>query len=231
MARAMTVNSGKAARGILAPPSGQRARTARVALALFGGALLFGALASLADPTRVGVRIALLVTLALALVYLAIVVLAVRSIGQAPPAGPTLDQFLALTPTEFEEVVGELLSRSGYSAVRHVGGAGDLAADLTCRDARGRRVVVQCKRYAPETRVGSQVVQTFMGMVAIHHRADYGILVTTSSFTTPAIELAHEHDFLLLDGPALVKLAADVLGQTEPIEPYDPDLGLDPRIE
>lgn len=201
-----------------------------VATALFAGALLFGSLASLADPYRLGTRLALLALIGLGLLYLGVVAFAVRAALREKAPGPTLESFLALTPTQFEEVVGQLLARSGYSQVRHVGGAGDLGADLVCRDARGRRVVVQCKRYAPEQRVGSQVVQTFLGMVAIHHRAQGGILVTTSGFTTPAQDLAREHDLLLIDGPALVKLAEDVLSQDEPIEAYDPHFAAEPDL-
>lgn len=201
-----------------------------VALALFGGALVFGSLASLADPYRLVTHLALIVVVGLALLYLGCVGLAVRAAFRERVPGPTLEDFLALTPTQFEEVVGKLLARSGYSQVRQVGGAGDLAADLTCRDARGRRVVAQCKRYAPEQKVGSQIVQTFIGMVAVHHRAQGGILVTTSSFTTPAQDLAREHDFLLIDGPALVQLAADVLSQAEPIETYDPRFTFEPML-
>ena len=76
----------------------------------------------------------------------------------------TLGDLLALTPTQFELAVGELLTHWGYRDVRHTGGGGDLAADLTCRTADGRLLVVQCKRYAPGNSVGSPEVQTFIGI-------------------------------------------------------------------
>jgi restriction system protein len=62
---------------------------------------------------------------------------------------------------------------------------------------------VQCKRYAPDNLVGSPVIQSFIGMVKIHHKADLGIFVTTSGYTLPAMNLAKEHaDYLrLIDGP------------------------------
>jgi restriction system protein len=96
-----------------------------------------------------------------------------------------------------------MLSARGYRKVQVHGGAGDLAADLTCLAPDGRSVVVQCKRYAPDNLVGSPVIQSFIGMVKIHHKADLGIFVTTSGYTLPAMNLAKEHaDYLrLIDGP------------------------------
>lgn len=124
-------------------------------------------------------------------------------IGRFFSAAPTLDVLRALTPTRFELAVGDWLRTCGYRDVRHTGGAGDLAADLTCRDARGARVVVQCKRYRAGCAVTSPEMQQFIGMIYAHHHADYGIYVTTSTFTRPASVLAQQHGIRLLDGAAL----------------------------
>ena len=115
----------------------------------------------------------------------------------------TLEGLITLTPTEFEHAVGEMLTAQGYRKVQVHGGAGDLAADLTCLAPDGRSTVVQCKRYAPDNLVGSPVIQSFIGMVKIHHKADLGIFVTTSGYTLPAMNLAKElTDYLRLsDGP------------------------------
>lgn len=117
----------------------------------------------------------------------------------------TLDALRALTPTQFELAIGDLLRRSGFRSVRHSGGAGDLAADLICHDGRGARVVVQCKRYAAGSAVTSPEMQQFIGMIYAHHHADYGIFVTTSTFTRPAVALASQHSIRLLDGVALAE--------------------------
>lgn len=118
------------------------------------------------------------------------------------------ESLLALTPTQFEAEIGRLLTDLGYRDVRHVGGAGDLGADLVCRDRAGRQVVVQCKRYGPGRRVGSGDIQSFIGMLTVHHRADAGIFVTTSAFTQPAQDLAREHNVELFDGRRLSGLVA-----------------------
>lgn len=122
----------------------------------------------------------------------------------------TLDDLLALHPTDFERAVGELLQTWGYTQVKHTGGAGDLAADLTCRAPDGRSVVVQCKRYARHNRIRSPEVQKFIGMMVVHHRADTGIFVTTSSFSGPAWNLCKEHGIRAITGREL----ADALART-----------------
>jgi restriction system protein len=119
----------------------------------------------------------------------------------------TLGEVLTLRSDEFEELVGDLLRKSGYTQVRRVGGSGDLAADLTATDSQGRKVIVQCKRYSPEKTVGTPDLQKFIGMLIVEHKADFGIFVTTSSFSQKAIEKAKEWENVLqlVDGNLLVK--------------------------
>lgn len=98
-----------------------------------------------------------------------------------------------LSPTAFELAMGDLLKLYNYRNVRHTGGSGDLCVDLTAEDSKGKHVVVQCKRYAPGSNVGSQELQTFLGMMTIHYHAPLGLYFTTSSYTKPALDLAAEH--------------------------------------
>lgn len=123
----------------------------------------------------------------------------------------TLGELLALTPRQFEEAVGEILRDTGYRDVKHVGGSGDLSADLVCRDDQDRRVVVQCKRYSPGIRIGSRDIQEFIGMMAVHHRADRGVFITTTEFTQPAIDLAQQHRITLIDGQELTRMIEKTL--------------------
>src|SRR5215211_7121525 len=118
----------------------------------------------------------------------------------------TLGDLLAMTPTEFEYFVGDLLTAHGYKNMQRVGGAGDMAADLLGHDPAGRTVIVQCKRYAPGQRIGSPVLQQFIGMMHVQHRAQAGVFVTTSGYTGQAIILAREHAITLIDGSDLVEM-------------------------
>lgn len=117
----------------------------------------------------------------------------------------TLGDLLSLTPPEFEEAVAAVLARSSYRKVRVVGKAADLGVDIACFDRMGRPVVVQCKRHAPGIAVGSGEVRRFLGSIT-HSGANRGILVTTSRFSAPAIDLADQHGIELIDGTALVEL-------------------------
>lgn len=125
---------------------------------------------------------------------------------RARGAGTTVDEFLAMTPHEFEEAVGAVLGRHGYR-LDLTGGPGDLAADLAGLDPDGLPTVVQCKRFAPGHPVGSRDVQLLIAMGMRHHGAERLVLVTTSDFTDPARDLAEEHGVDLIAGEELEGLA------------------------
>ncbi len=131
---------------------------------------------------------------------------AVARSGGSRTGQPALDDVLGLTPREFEDLTAELLARLGYTGVRRTGGAGDLGADIVCRDPQGRSTIVQCKRLSPGSSIGSPVVQTFIGMQTVHHRAERGMIVTTSGFSQPANNLARQHGIVLVDGPKLLSM-------------------------
>lgn len=129
----------------------------------------------------------------------------------------TRNDLLRLTPTQFEHAVMELLRAWGYRDLRHTGGGGDLAADITGRTPDGAQaVVVQCKRYAPGHTVGSPEVQMFIGMLAVHHRAQVGMYVTTSSYTQPALALGQQHHLRMIDGAQLAASIQQMNAQRQP---------------
>jgi restriction system protein len=125
-----------------------------------------------------------------------------------------LDALLAVSPTEFEQTIAVLLSASGCVDVTRAGGPGDLTADITCRDANGRYLIVQCKQYSPNQKVGSVAMQQFIGMGHVHHGAERMVYVTTADFTKPARDLAAQHHIELVDGSVLVEWAKRSAGWT-----------------
>ena len=127
--------------------------------------------------------------------------------GFTIPRNSRLDYFLALTPREFEEMVAELIVPLGYSNVRVVGGAADLGVDVLCRDRQGRKVAIQCKRYQRSNDVSSPEVQKFIGSMVVH-QAERGIIVTTSTFSAPARDLARDQGIRLIDGAELTRMLA-----------------------
>jgi restriction system protein len=117
---------------------------------------------------------------------------------------PAHDGFtLPVDPYAFEEAIADLCRRDGCQDVEVVGGAGDLGADVLATSPDGRRVVIQCKRYAPTHKTGSQDLQRFGGTCWTVHGAQLAIVVTTSTFTAPAEEYAATCNIQLIDGPAL----------------------------
>ncbi|MFJ8251430.1 restriction endonuclease [Streptomyces sp. NPDC094466] len=118
--------------------------------------------------------------------------------GLPEPAHPV--DYAQLDPYAFEEAVADLCRRDGCADAEVVGGAGDLGADVLATTPDGRRLVVQCKRYGPDNRAGSQDLQRFGGTCYAVHEADVALVVSTGGFTEPALDYA-EQCAILCYGP------------------------------
>ena len=132
--------------------------------------------------------------------------------GQLAPVAPHEDapapaarpRGFAADPREFELQVAHALQARGLS-VEVTGGAGDEGVDIIARDptpVTGGTYLVQCKRYAPDRKVGVAEVRELYGALQ-EKRASKGILATTASFTTPAVRFAEDKPLELLDGAQL----------------------------
>ncbi|MEE1798450.1 restriction endonuclease [Streptomyces sp. JV176] len=105
----------------------------------------------------------------------------------------------ALSWQEFETYVADLCRRDGYTKVVVSGGSGDLGADVVGYLADGRKLVVQCKKYAPHRSVPSEDMQKFVGTARLEHGADIALFVTTCrTFTRAALGLALRQDIVAL---------------------------------
>ncbi|MET7304601.1 restriction endonuclease [Embleya sp. NPDC005575] len=105
----------------------------------------------------------------------------------------------AMSGTGFEDHVAALCRRDGCTEVARVGGGGDLGADVVGRLPDGRRLVIQCRRYATHRPVGSGDVQRFNGTARAEHGADVPVIVTATVFTAPARDFAARHALILID--------------------------------
>lgn len=112
--------------------------------------------------------------------------------------------YAAMDPVGFEQAIAALCDRDGCVDVEVVGGAGDLGADVVATTPDGRRVVIQCKRYGPVNKVGSQEVQRFGGTCFAVHDAHVAAVVTTSEFTQPAADYAEQCGIRCVDHERLV---------------------------
>ena len=126
-----------------------------------------------------------------------------------------LARVLEGNPTFFEKMIVDLLLAMGYGGSRtdageQLGGTGDGGVDGVIReDQLGLdRVYLQAKRYQPGNTVGSEAVQAFMGAL-VGKGAQKGVLITTSTFSKAAINVAGQSGHLrlvLIDGGELTRL-------------------------
>lgn len=103
---------------------------------------------------------------------------------------------------EFERFVAELLAANGYSEVNITKASGDNGVDILAKKD-GVKYAFQCKRYSKS--VGNHSVQEVFSGKAFY-QADYAVVVTNSSFTPAAVEMAKKIGVLLWDGEYLNRL-------------------------
>lgn len=97
------------------------------------------------------------------------------------------DLLYTLQPQQFEQVVAHLLEAFGYNVTR-TPGRGDGGVDIVALHTgvlAETKLIVQCKRYAKDRKLGASDVRELYGVVA-SAGASKGLLVTTTSFTRGA---------------------------------------------
>jgi restriction system protein len=123
-----------------------------------------------------------------------------------------LEELARVSPNYFETIVLDVLHKLGYGASRNdlqrVGRSGDGGIDgIISLDRLGlEKVYVQAKRW--QNSVGRPEVQGFYGALA-GQRATKGILITTSTFTSQAVDFARSERIVLVDGDKLADLMID----------------------
>ncbi len=129
-------------------------------------------------------------------------------------AADLLDKVRAASPAFFEKLIITLLLAMGYGgssdeAGRALGQSGDGGVDgVIDQDPLGvDQIYIQAKRYAETNSVGPGAIREFFGALSIK-RAGKGIFVTTSTFTSSAIQTAKELGgrIVLIDGMQLARL-------------------------
>jgi len=101
---------------------------------------------------------------------------------------------------EFEDLIERLLVKMGFATEgrkRAADGGIDMVG-VSNQPLLSGRYIIQCKRYSSS--VSSPIVRDLYGVV-MSERANKGILITTSAFTSDAIEFAQGKPIELIDGP------------------------------
>jgi pyrimidine deaminase RibD-like protein len=127
---------------------------------------------------------------------------------------------LSLTPRQFEIFTGELLEHCGYSGVTLGQGSKDGGVDVSAYIVHPfgtERVIVQCKRHAPDHKVGEPIIKQLLADADIH-KAARGLIVTTSYLTSGARLLidSYRHRLSALDYDLLLRLLRGEDPQAKP---------------
>jgi len=126
-----------------------------------------------------------------------------------------LSRILSCSPTFFERLVVELLVKMGYGGSRRdagerIGQSGDGGIDGIIKEDRLGldTIFIQAKRW--QGSVGRPEIQKFVGALQ-GQRAKKGVFITTSSYTSEAIDYASRIDtkVVLIDGQLLANLMMD----------------------
>jgi hypothetical protein len=116
-------------------------------------------------------------------------------------------------PRQLELLVGRLLGELGFEDVRvtkYVGDNGiDVEATLTVGGVTKVKTAIQVKRYAEKNKIDGSTVRELRGGLMTDQR---GLVITTSSFTPPAIAEAEgmgKTPISLVDGKRLIQLLVE----------------------
>ena len=118
----------------------------------------------------------------------------------------TRHHLLQLDPYDFEALIAELWSRMGFQTettrVSKDGGVDVLAVSVTIPETH---VAIQAKRYGSANRVDVHQIREYASLL-LKPKVDKVVIVTTSSFTGPAVEEAKEKGVRLVEGGELLSL-------------------------
>lgn len=96
---------------------------------------------------------------------------------------------------DYEYLVAKYLREHGYTGVKVTKGSGDFGVDVTAHKA-GHKYAVQCKYYSSPVSLGA--VQEAVAGKALYN-CDRAMVITNSTFTKAAHELANANNVLLLE--------------------------------
>lgn len=108
---------------------------------------------------------------------------------------------------EFEKFVAEYFRLQKFSAEERGGPQADGGIDLVIARKR-RRYIVQVKQYSLKNKISISVVREMLGVFIAEKssmKLDGVIIVTSSSFSKPAIDFAKKNNVTLVSGNDLLK--------------------------
>lgn len=141
-----------------------------------------------------------------------------------------LDKVKQLDPFKFESFCRGLLNKMGFEidTIKGISKSGDNGIDgfaycLDDQSLKTTRVAIQCKKFTNNP-VGSPDINNLRGAIDTT-RAEYGIFITTSYFSSEAIRSSREGStpITLIDGQELVNLMVKYKYKIREVPAYLPD--------
>jgi len=118
--------------------------------------------------------------------------------------------FSHIAPLQFERLFQQIFLVFGFKAsLTRV--TGDEGIDIKLNTPDGQNGIVQCKRYAQQSSVSARDIREFLGAM-VHSSSQFGYYVTTTNFSTQAIEFSKDKNIYLIDGRKLTALVISSVG-------------------
>ncbi|WP_435607360.1 restriction endonuclease [Pseudomonas knackmussii] len=142
----------------------------------------------------------------------------VADVANARESGRTVD---GISWREFEQLVGEVFRRKGFSVTETGGNGPDGGVDLVLQMGSDK-YLVQCKQWKA-IKVGVTVIREFFGVMAAQGAAG-GFVVTSGTYTDEAKAFAEGRNIQLVDGVLLKRWIANrtVSEQSQPEQSAQP---------
>lgn len=99
-----------------------------------------------------------------------------------------INQLYQLSPTMFEKFCGALLRNMDFQGVKVTqqtrDGGIDINAYALINSVIREKVIIQCKRYANDSKIGTEELHKFLGAMSLSNNCKKGIFITLSDFKT-----------------------------------------------
>lgn len=107
-------------------------------------------------------------------------------------------------PYKFEQYCADLLAKEGYNA-KVTSQTNDGGFDIVLQTKDGRKGLVECKCYQPDSSIGRPLLQKLVGANAVE-KAELLFFITTGRFSENALTFAKQTNVICIDGDSLLKL-------------------------
>ena len=130
-----------------------------------------------------------------------------RQAATAAAQSGDLDVIARSSPKEFEYTMVALLGMLGKTDIHRVGERSVQTVDFAARDDGGCTTMVRCSRYAKSKQMGAEDLRQLVDTEGVDHQAELKLLITISTFTSDARDLARRRGIQLMDGVEVEQLA------------------------